>query len=164
MRLNTKGRYAVMAMADLAKHGGDKSIPMSDISERQKISLSYLEQLFVKLRRAGLAKSMRGPGGGYALAKSAKDILISDIMIAVGEPFKITRCENEDNEEGCLDGGNCITHDLWSALGGHIQHFLQQVTLQDVLDNTIITSSFQVTEEVSPEYVKEYLNANKKAV
>ncbi len=160
MRLNTKGRYAVMAMADLAKHGNNKSIPMSEISERQKISLSYLEQLFVKLRRAGLAKSMRGPGGGYALAKAAEDIFISEIMIAVGEPFKITRCESEDHAEGCLDGGNCITHSLWSSLGGYIQQFLQQVTLQDVLDDTIISASFQ-EEDNGPDYVKEYLNASK---
>ena len=164
MRLNTKGRYAVMAMADLAKHGKDKSIPMSEISDRQRISLSYLEQLFVKLRRAGLAKSMRGPGGGYALAKSSQDILISEIMIAVGEPFKITRCQGEDNSEGCLDGGNCITHELWSSLGGHIESFLEQVTLQDVLDKTIVTPDLTQQKDVPPtDYVKDYLNSNKQA-
>ncbi len=163
MRLNTKGRYAVMAMADLAKHGLDKSIPMSEISDRQHISLSYLEQLFVKLRRAGLAKSMRGPGGGYALAKAPDTILISEIMVAVGEPFKITRCQGEDNAEGCLDGGNCITHDLWSSLGNHIEHFLEQVTLQDVLNNTITSPAVSERDVVTKDYVKDYLNSGKQA-
>ena len=146
MRLNTKGRYAVMAMADLARHGQGKSIPMAEIAERQQISLSYLEQLFVKLRRAGLTESVRGPGGGYALARNPGDIYIADIMEAVGEPFKITRCESGEDGNGCLGGGNCITHELWTALGKHILLFLEKVTLKDVLQGTITVERTPIDE------------------
>ena len=134
MKLSTKGRYAVLAMADLASQGEGEPIPLAAISERQNISLSYLEQLFGKLRRARLVRSVRGPGGGYTLARSMSQISIAEIMAAVDEPVKMTRCA-DDPESGCLDGRRCLTHHLWHALGQHIVAFLQSATLQDVVDN-----------------------------
>lgn len=134
MQLSTKGRYAVMAMADLAKHSADAATPLAVISERQQISLTYLEQLFMKMRRAGLVESTRGPGGGYSLARAAEEIAIAEIMTAVDEPVKMTRCEGE-LEVGCVGDHRCLTHDLWDALGDHILTFLGGVTLGDVVDN-----------------------------
>ena len=147
MELNTKGRYAVMAMADLAKHAdaaratqseaaqGDAT-PLSGIAERQQISLPYLEQLFQRLRKAGLVESVRGRAGGYGLASPASAIRISVILAAVEEPVKMTRCQGDGGrgEPGCVGHERCLTHDLWSALGDHIASFLDGVTLQDVLD------------------------------
>lgn len=133
MRLNTKGRYAVMAMADIAKYGDGKAIPMAQIAERQQISLPYLEQLFAKLRQSELVTSARGPGGGYILSRPADQIYIGEIMRAVGEPVKMTRCEGM-KEGGCLNGEDCITHTLWSALSDHIYAFLASISLQDVVD------------------------------
>ncbi|MCP4933969.1 MAG: Rrf2 family transcriptional regulator [bacterium] len=142
MKLNTKGRYAVMAMADIAKCGqgkaGNKAVPMARIAERQHISLPYLEQLFSKLRREGLVSSMRGPGGGYTLARPASEIFIGEIMQAVGEPVKMTRCNREKNiSEGCVSGGDCNTHELWSALSDHIYTFLVSISLQDVVEKNV---------------------------
>ena len=134
MQLSSKGRYAVMAMADLARYSTGKAVPLSAISERQELSLAYLEQLFVKLRRAGLVDSTRGPGGGYKLADAAHKITISAIMQAVEEPVKMTRCHLDD-KAGCVGDGRCLTHDLWRALGDHIVVFLGGVTLGDVVDN-----------------------------
>ena len=154
MKLNTKGRYAVMAMADMAKCGqgteSGKAIPMAQIAARQHISLPYLEQLFSKLRRAELVSSMRGPGGGYRLARPAEHIFVSEIMEAVGEPVKMTRCNREQNDAGgCLDGGDCNTHELWSALSDHIYTFLGSISLQDVIDKKVgtfgsLTSNLQM--------------------
>ena len=132
MELNTRGRYAVMAMADLAKHGGSEAMPLSLVAERQQISLPYLEQLFQRLRRAGLVDSVRGRTGGYALTNPATAIRIATILAAVEEPVKMTRCQG--GETACLGHERCLTHDLWSALGDHIADFLDGVTLQDVLD------------------------------
>lgn len=134
MQLSTKGRYAVMAMADLAKNSEGTAIPLASIAERQNISLTYLEQLFMKMRRAGLVTSTRGPGGGYTLARSSEAIPIAEIMTAVDEPVKMTRCAGEI-ETGCIGERRCLTHDLWDALGDHILSFLGGVTLADVLDN-----------------------------
>ena len=134
MQLSTKGRYAVMAMADLAKHAGDAATPLAVISDRQQISLTYLEQLFMKMRRAGLVESTRGPGGGYSLARAPEEIAIAEIMSAVDEPVKMTRCEGE-SDLGCIGDHRCLTHDLWDALGDHILSFLGGVTLGDVIDN-----------------------------
>ncbi|MFW6413104.1 MAG: Rrf2 family transcriptional regulator, partial [Oceanicaulis sp.] len=123
MKLSTKGRYAVMAMADLAVSSKDGPAPLGEIASRQEISLSYLEQLFAKLRRAGLVKSVRGPGGGYRLARPAGETRVADIMIAVEEPVDVTRCQHKP--KGCMEGGlRCITHDLWDELGRHIHLFL----------------------------------------
>jgi Rrf2 family protein len=132
MDLNTKGRYAVMAMADLAKYGADGSVPLSAVAERQRLSLDYLEQIFLKLRRAGLVESTRGRLGGYHLARSAADIRILDIMLAVEEETRMTRCLGEG--AGCLEGQKCLTHDLWEALGEQIDGFLAKVSLKEVLE------------------------------
>jgi Rrf2 family iron-sulfur cluster assembly transcriptional regulator len=135
MRLTSKGRYAVMAMADLALHGGDqRAVPLQEVARRQEISLSYLEQLFARMRRAGLVAGVRGPGGGYRLAKPAVDTTIADIIAAVNEPIKATRCK-EGSTKGCLGKeGRCIAHGLWSELGDRIHGFLASVSLADVLD------------------------------
>ena len=106
MQLSTKGRYAVMAMADLARYSQGKAVPIAAIAERQDLSTAYLEQLFLKLRRAGLVQSMRGPGGGYRLAKAADELPISSIMEAVEEPVKMTRCHLEDSG-GCVGDSRC---------------------------------------------------------
>jgi Rrf2 family iron-sulfur cluster assembly transcriptional regulator len=135
MQLSTKGRYAVMALADLASRDTASPVPLSVISERQQISLAYLEQLFMKLRVAGLVTSTRGPGGGYSLARRPDEVFVAQIMQAVDEPVKMTRCES-DQAVGCIGAGRCLTHDLWRALGDHIFAFLQSVTLRDVIDKT----------------------------
>ena len=133
MDLNTKGRYAVMAMADIAKHGRDDAIPLSVIAERQHISIAYLEQLFLRLRRAGLVESERGRAGGYRLGRAASLISVADVMAAVEEPVRMTRCEGE-GAVPCLGAERCLTHGLWEALGTEIAHFLGRVSLQDVID------------------------------
>jgi len=136
MKLSTKGRYAVMAVADLAKSVDDGPVALSDIASRQSISLSYLEQLFAKLRRADIVKSVRGPGGGYKLTRSAAETRVSDVMLAVDEPLRTTRCSET---KGCLaDGRRCVTHDLWDELSRHIYLFLSSITLQDVLDRRVL--------------------------
>ncbi len=136
MKLGTKGRYAVMAMVDLANHMSANPqrgpVTLADIAERHEISLSYLEQLFSKLRKAGLVKSVRGPGGGYVLARPAGQVRISDIVLAVDEPLRTTRCAPESGR-GCMaDGSRCLTHDLWEELGNQIYQFLSGVSLEDV--------------------------------
>ncbi len=132
MELNTKARYAVMAMADLAKNGEVQAMPLSAIAERQNLSLAYLEQIFLHLRRAGLVASARGRSGGYVLARPAQAIHIDEIMKAVEEETRMTRCL--DGETGCLNDKRCLTHALWHALGGHISAFLSNVSLQEVID------------------------------
>lgn len=133
MELNTKGRYAVMAMADLASQPAGEAIPLPAIAERQQISIAYLEQIFIRLRRAGLVESARGRSGGYRLARPATSIVVADIMSAVEEDTRMTRCRGEDGAP-CLPGHRCLTHNLWEALGDQISSFLGTVTLQDVLD------------------------------
>jgi Rrf2 family iron-sulfur cluster assembly transcriptional regulator len=134
MRLSTKGRYAVMAMADLAAHADARAVSLADIAARQQISLAYLEQLFARLRRAGLVKSARGPGGGYRLAKGAGATRISEIVLAVDEPIRATRCTGEDKALGCMASGEqCLTHGLWEALGNEIERYLDGVSLDDVI-------------------------------
>jgi Rrf2 family iron-sulfur cluster assembly transcriptional regulator len=133
MRLSTKGRYAVMAMADLARRETDvaRAVALADIAARQEISLSYLEQLFARLRRKGLVTSARGPGGGYRLARTADDTSIADIVHAVDEPLRATRCKES---RGCMvRGERCLTHDLWADLGDRIEDYLSSVTLADVV-------------------------------
>lgn len=135
MRLTSKGRYAVMAMADLALHGGDqRAVPLQEVARRQEISLSYLEQLFARMRRAGLVAGVRGPGGGYRLARASAVITIAEIIAAVNEPIKATRCE-EGSAKSCIGrSGRCIAHGLWQEMGDRIQHFLGSVSLADVLE------------------------------
>lgn len=150
MKLTTKGRYAVMAMADLAFHGSGRPVALADIAERQEISLSYLEQLFAKLRRGDLVKSVRGPGGGYLLSRPADNIRISDVIIAVDEPIKATRCE-AGSPKGCLHASSsrCITHDLWEELSHQIQLFLNAVSLGDVVNGRVARSSLAGIETLS---------------
>ena len=126
MRLTTKGRFAVTAMLDLALHAQDGPVTLSNISERQKISLSYLEQLFSKLRRGSLVESVRGPGGGYNPARSLEQLTVADIIIAVEEPIDSRQCEGRDN---CLGDRRCMTHDLWESLNATVINHLTGVTL-----------------------------------
>ncbi len=130
MRLTTKGRFAVTAMIDLAMRHGSGPVTLSEISERQKISLSYLEQLFGKLRRHALVDSVRGPGGGYCLAKSMDQVSVADIILAVDEPIDATRCGGKEN---CRDDQKCLTHDLWAALNDRIFDYLHSVTLSQLV-------------------------------
>lgn len=141
MKLTTKGRYAVMAMVDLAKHEKAGPVTLAAIADRQGISLSYLEQLFAKLRRGGLVRSVRGPGGGYVLVRPAAETRIADIILAVDEPIKATRCA-DGSLKGCVPGlGRCLTHDLWEELGRQIYLYLSAVSLGDVLDRRILGTS-----------------------
>lgn len=135
MRLSTKGRYAVMAMADLAKNGSGRAVSLAEIATRQEISLSYLEQLFARLRKGGLVQSVRGPGGGYRLAKTPDETVVADIVLAVDEPIRATRCTSHGTPRGCMMGGErCITHDLWDDLGEEIHRYLAGVSLADVIE------------------------------
>ncbi len=130
MRLTTRGRYAVTAMLDLALHGSDGPVTLADIAERQHISLAYLEQLFARLRRHGLVRSMRGPGGGYLLAGAGLQTSIVDIIDAVDESLDATRCGGGGD---CQSGQICLTHALWSDLSGRIHAFLAEVTLEELV-------------------------------
>jgi Rrf2 family transcriptional regulator, iron-sulfur cluster assembly transcription factor len=131
MRLTTKGRYAVTAMMDLALHESRGPVTLTDIAANQSISLSYLEQLFARLRRNGLVRGLRGPGGGYRLGRAAGEITIAQIIHAVDEKVDATRCEGREN---CRDGERCITHDLWDELSRRMQSFLDGITLADVVE------------------------------
>ncbi|PZP39135.1 MAG: hypothetical protein DI585_05035 [Pseudomonas fluorescens] len=150
MHLSTRGRYAIMAMLDLANLSSTSPRPvtLAQIAERQQISLSYLEQLFAKLRKSGVVDSVRGPGGGYMIPKPLNLVMLSDIVSAVDEVVDVTRCGSMSDPHGpaagagCVHGGKCNAHDLWSALGTHIESFLRRVTLQMVLDN-----DFEITDE-----------------
>lgn len=132
MRLTTKGRFAVTAMVDLAMHNGEGPVTLAEISERQKISLSYLEQLFGKLRRKQIVESVRGPGGGYLLGREMRELSVSEIILAVDEPIDATQCGGKEN---CHDDGKCITHDLWAALNQRIFEYLGSVSLQQLVEN-----------------------------
>ena len=133
MKLTTKGRYAVMAMADLASCSGKKPISLTEISIRQNISLSYLEQLFLKLKNKNLVKSIRGSNGGYILDKPASEIKISNIISAVDEKVKTLNCKKE-SKKGCNNKfAKCITHNLWDELEQHINNFFEKVKLEDLV-------------------------------
>lgn len=131
MRLTTKGRFAVTAMIDVALHGSTGPVTLAAISERQKISLSYLEQLFGKLRRHGLVESVRGPGGGYNLGRAPESIAVADIIVAVDEPIDATQCGGREN---CHENTRCMTHDLWEELNATVQGFLAGVTLSQLVE------------------------------
>ena len=131
MRLTTKGRYAVTAMLDLALNQGKGPTALADIAQRQGISLSYLEQLFAKLRRRDLVSSVRGPGGGYNLARAASDIPVAEVIAAVDETVDTTRCGGAGD---CQDGRPCLTHELWRDLSDRIQDYLKGITLQQLVD------------------------------
>jgi len=130
VRLTTKGRYAVTAMLDLAYHSEKRPVTLTDIAKRQDISLSYLEQLFARLRRAGMVEGVRGPGGGYQLSRDAKMINVADIILAVDEPIDSTRCGGKAN---CQNSQPCLTHDLWMGLSDQIRNYLSTISLQDLL-------------------------------
>jgi len=141
VKLSTKGRYAVMGLVDLAKHSGGRPVALADIARRQEISLSYLEQLFAKLRRGGLVNSVRGPGGGYLLAHPADQTRIADAILAVNEPIRATRC-TPGSPAGCRSNrSRCLTHDLWEELGNQIHMYLNSVTLADVVEQRILGTS-----------------------
>lgn len=141
MKLSTKGRYAVMALVDLAANSEGKPVSLADIAERQEISLSYLEQLFAKLRRGSLVKSVRGPGGGYLLAHRPEETRVSDIILAVDEPIRATRC-TPGQPFGCRGNkSRCMTHDLWEELGNQIYLYLSSVTLADIVERRVLGTS-----------------------
>ncbi|ALG67581.1 Fe-S cluster assembly transcriptional regulator IscR [Beggiatoa leptomitoformis] len=131
MRLTTKGRYAVTAMLDLAIHREQKSVTLADISQRQGISLSYLEQLFSKLRKHNLVDSARGPGGGYRLSRGADEITVAQVISAVDESVDATKCQGMKN---CHDAHTCLTHELWEDLSDQIREFLSNISLAQVVD------------------------------
>lgn len=135
MRLTSKGRYAVTAMLDVALHSQDGPVPLADISERQGISLSYLEQLFSRLRKAGLVASVRGPGGGYRLGEDANDIAVGMVIAAVDESVDATKCHGKAD---CQGGVRCLTHTLWHDLSSRISGFLNNITLGELMkDNNV---------------------------
>ena len=135
MRLTTKGRFAVTAMIDLALRQDAGPVTLAAISQRQQISLSYLEQLFGKLRRHNLVESTRGPGGGYTLARKASDITVAEIIVSVDEPIDATQCGGKEN---CLgEGTRCMTHDLWASLNSKMVEFLDSVSLQKLVDDQL---------------------------
>ncbi len=130
MRLTTKGRYAVTAMLDLAYHSRAKPVTLTDIATRQTISLSYLEQLFSRLRRAGLVIGVRGPGGGYKLSREPESVSVADIILAVDEQVDLTNCQKQSN---CHNGQPCMTHDLWMGLSETVSHYLEGISLGKLL-------------------------------
>ncbi|MDP8567214.1 Rrf2 family transcriptional regulator [Methylophilus aquaticus] len=153
MRLTTKGRFAVTAMLDIALFEADKPVTLAGISERQSISLSYLEQLFSRLRKQGLVSSVRGPGGGYRIAKSHHEISVSDIITAVDEQIDATQCGGHEN---CHEEGRCMTHDLWAALNGKILEYLSGISLADMVElqhkkgsNTVVFASRKTEPETT---------------
>lgn len=130
MKLSSRGRYAVTAMLDLAFHSKNGPVPLAEISERQAISLSYLEQLFAQLRRTKLVASVRGPGGGYTLNKEPDELFVGEIIHAVNENIDATKCNGKSD---CSGGEKCLTHSLWQNLSDRISHFLNQISLQELM-------------------------------
>lgn len=152
MRLTTKGRYAVTAMLDLAINSQDRPVNLNDISERQAISLSYLEQLFSKLRRNELVKSVRGPGGGYQLNGSSNDIKVAEVINAVNESMDVSRCEGRAN---CHNGKQCLTHNLWMDLSDRIHDFLNSISLGELIKrNQEQQAAKQINQEKHPENIQ----------
>jgi Rrf2 family iron-sulfur cluster assembly transcriptional regulator len=131
MQLSTKGRYAVMAMTDLAGRDDTRAVPVSEIAERQQISQAYLEQIFARLRRRGIVSAQRGPGGGYRLTRPAAETTVAAVVMAVDEPLRAIRCAG--GKTGCMKGGaRCLTHDLWEETGRQLRDYLGSVSLEDV--------------------------------
>jgi len=131
MKLTTKGRYAVTAILDVAQHSGGGPVPLADVAKRQNLSLSYLEQLFARLRQHGLVRSSRGPGGGYRLSRQASEISVAEVILAVDEQVDVTRCGGLVN---CNQDSRCLTHDLWVELSQQVHQFFSSRTLADVLE------------------------------
>jgi Rrf2 family iron-sulfur cluster assembly transcriptional regulator len=159
MRLTTRGRYAVTSMLDLALHEGQGPIPLAGISARQDISLSYLEQLFSQLRRGGLVRSVRGPGGGYHLGKAPAQISVAEVIEAVNESTDATRCQGRGD---CQKGATCLTHHLWMNLSDQIHEFLQGISLSDLVERQDIQEIARVQLERTVEDAKDGLKANQR--
>jgi Rrf2 family iron-sulfur cluster assembly transcriptional regulator len=155
MILSTKGRYAVMAMVELAaRKGGDEPVTLAAISETQEIPLAYLEQIFAKLRKRELVQSVRGPGGGYKLARAASDITIADIILGAEEAIRMTRCDAHSSENGCMAAKTrCMTHDLWDGLGRQIFDYLSGITLDDVVARRVREHFVQTVESIVPDFL-----------
>lgn len=161
MRLTTKGRYAVTAMLDLAYHSQTKPVTLTDIATRQTISLSYLEQLFARLRKAGMVKGVRGPGGGYSLSRNAREINIADIIEAVDETVDSTKCGGKAN---CHNEQPCITHDLWMGLSEQIRDYLKQISLGQLLERELVSEvakrqSMQIEQVIDIQPIQERKSA-----
>ncbi|WDE13052.1 Fe-S cluster assembly transcriptional regulator IscR [Thalassomonas haliotis] len=154
MKLTSKGRYAVTAMLDVAIHAVSGPVPLADISERQGISLSYLEQLFSRLRKSGLVTSVRGPGGGYRLGKCSAQIAVAHIISAVDESVDATKCLGQGN---CQGGSQCLTHSLWADLSQRIEDFLQNISLAELIDQRDVKS---VSKRQDSEHKKTAANAS----
>jgi len=152
MKMSTKGRYAVMAMIDIATHSDGEPVSLAEIAERQDISQEYLEQLFGKLRKQKLVESARGPGGGYRLARPMGEIPVAKIIAAVDEELQFTRCGG-DAVEGCVKGERCNAHDLWSSLGRQMMYFLSSISLEDVVEkrNLALAATIKQTKDRHPE-------------
>ena len=152
MKMSTKGRYAVMAMIDIASNSGGAPVSLAEIAERQDISQEYLEQLFGKLRKQKLVESARGPGGGYRLARPMSEIPVAKIIAAVDEELQFTRCGG-DAVEGCVRGERCNAHDLWSSLGRQMMYFLSSITLEDVVEkrNLALAATIKQAKDRHPE-------------
>jgi Rrf2 family iron-sulfur cluster assembly transcriptional regulator len=148
LKLTSKGRYAVTAILDLAFHSRSGPVTLSDISKRQDISLSYLEQLFTRLRKQKLVRSTRGPGGGYSLNRPANEIAVAEIVSAVDETVDTTRCSGANN---CHDGQQCLAHELWDDLSQQIYGFLNEINLQDLMDESSIKSVAARQDEIMKE-------------
>ena len=146
MKLTTKGRYAVTAMLDLAIHDGNEPTALADIAQRQGISLSYLEQLFSRLRKHELVNSVRGPGGGYSLGHAPEDIFIADVIAAVDEKVDTTRCGGKHNCQGDLP---CLTHELWHDLGQRIESYLSHISLQTLMEREAVMSIAQRQDQLA---------------
>lgn len=148
MRMSTKGRFAVNALIDLALREPAGPVALASISQRQQVSLSYLEQLFSRLRRDGIVDSTRGPGGGYKLARPASEVAVAEIIASVDEELQFTRCGG-DAVEGCVKGERCNAHDLWSSLGRQMMYFLSSVTLEDVVEkrNLALAATIKQTKD-----------------
>jgi len=157
MKLTTKGRYAVTAMLDLGLHDSEGPVCLSEIAERQDISLPYLEQLFTRLRRSGLVASTRGPGGGYNLGRSAASINVADIIRAVDESFDATRC---GGERDCHGGNACLTHDLWEGLSREVHKYLQSVNLAQLMQSEAVR---KIAERQKQEHVLKFVPRSRAA-
>lgn len=156
MRLTTKGRYAVTAMLDLAMHDGKGPITLADIAQRQGISLSYLEQLFSRLRKQSLVSSVRGPGGGYTLGREAASIFVAEVISAVDENVDTTRCAGAHN---CQDNQQCLTHELWQDLSTRIYDYLSQISLQDLMQRRGVQEVARRQQDESPSVSAEAISA-----
>ena len=152
MILGTKARYAVMAMVELAGRSSEQPVPLAELAESQDITIPYLEQIFSRLKQQGLVKSTRGPGGGYMLQHAAENIRISDIIDAVNESLKMTRCESQ-GEHGCMTNkARCLTHDLWEGLEGRIYDYLHSISLADVRNRNIKPALEKLNAELHNEF------------